>query len=115
MQGEHTLFVPDLFYGEIANILWKRVRFNELEEGVARNILLSLHTFVLGVDSCADLSKGALEIAIPAECAVYDAIYITQAIKRDAVLVTADAKLYNMVKDTSLGKYVVLLGEGSLG
>ncbi len=109
LAGTYSLLVPDLFYVEITNILWKRVRQNEIPESIARNILLALDTFVLTASSCASLSKTALEITVQTGCSVYDSMYVALAIRKKSKLVTADKKLFNTLSRGPLAKYVTLL------
>jgi len=105
----HTLFVPDLFYAEVANILWKRVHFGDMHPSIAANALAALDSFVLETSACASLMSLALEIAIHAGCTVYYALYVALAVESDAVLITADVRLCNLLSQDSLKKYILLL------
>lgn len=91
---QHTLHAPDLIFSEFANVLWKRVRKNEVsksEAGVTLEGLLALH---LRVQPSQLLIPLALEIACGANRTVYDSLYLATAITLQYPLVTADAKFY---------------------
>ncbi len=44
LAGREELFVPDLIFSEVGNILWKRVRFQQMSEAEAQTVLQSLGT-----------------------------------------------------------------------
>ena len=91
---EHTLHAPDLFFSEFANVLWKRVRKNEISKSEAAATLEGLLAFHLQVQPSQLLNPLALEIACGANRTVYDSLYLAAAITLHYPLVTADAKFY---------------------
>lgn len=87
------LYVPDLFYVECANILWKYVRRFGYPPENARQDVADLRTLALVTVSTADLLEPALELALAYEITVYDASYAALARQLGLPLVTADAPL----------------------
>jgi predicted nucleic acid-binding protein len=87
------LHVPDLFYIECANILWKYSRRfgRSLEDSLSD--LADLSRLNLHVTSNADLMEDALSLAAQTGLAAYDACYAALARRLDLPLVTADQPL----------------------
>ena len=104
-----TLGVPDLFFVECANVLWKYVRRLGYSAQKARSDLEQLLNLPLAVTPTADLALEALDLALAHDITVYDASYLALAIGESATLVTADEKLAR--KLTGLGPTVRWLGE----
>ena len=91
------LHVPDLFFIECTNILWKYThRFNRpVQDSLAD--LADLGTLALRVTSTADLMEDALSLAVQTGLTAYDACYAALARRLDLPLVTADEPLCQAV------------------
>lgn len=87
------LFVPDLFYIECTNVLWKLTRFRGYSAERAREDLSDLATLMLHSVSTVKLMTEALDIASEADTTAYDACYAALARKLGVQLITADRKL----------------------
>ena len=87
------LFVPDLFYVECANVLWKWVQRNGCPEKDARGHLRDLGKLDLRVVPARALVPRALDLALRLKITAYDACYVAAAASLDAPLVTADERL----------------------
>jgi predicted nucleic acid-binding protein len=88
-----TLCAPELLIAECANILWKKVRLNELlavEALLAARLLQAASVELVPTRS---LLEAATRIAIALDHPAYDALYIALAIERDCPFVTADERL----------------------
>ena len=87
------LFVPDLFYVECANVVWKWVQRNGYPERDARGHLRDLGRLDLRVVPARTLAESALDLALRLKITAYDACYVAAAASLDAPLVTADERL----------------------
>lgn len=82
-----SFHVPDLFFLECANILWRlAVRQNILTPAQAVASLAALK--LLRLTPVTDLSQEALDIAVAHDITVYDATYVAARLK--VPLITAD-------------------------
>jgi predicted nucleic acid-binding protein len=100
--------VPDLFFAECANILWKRAKQGTLQPYVVQASLTAIDRLPLVVLGLKSLVLDAATIAIRHDITVYDACYVAAAVHCGAPLVTADAKL--VAKLTLSGYSVSQLG-----
>ena len=94
-QGQVELVVPDLFWSELGNILWKAVRRKLISADAAEISLLRMTTHDLTTIPSQTILSQALSIAISFDRAIYDSIYVALAINQKASLITADEKLAN--------------------
>jgi predicted nucleic acid-binding protein len=92
---EIRLLVPDLFWAEIANILWKAVRIGRCTKVHAEATLLSLQDSPLPSAPSLPLLDLAFSIATAFDRSVYDSLYVALAVHSKAQLVTADERLAN--------------------
>src|SRR5690242_11121105 len=95
------IFVPDLFYIECANVLWKYVRARMYTAGEVQTDLATLKSFPLRVVSTADLMADAVTIALNFGISAYDASYVALSQQVGAILLTLDAKLVRAVTNSS--------------
>ena len=96
------LYVPDLFYIECANILWKYTwRFDYPLES-ARQDAADLARLPLQVVSTADLIESALALATTQGITAYDAAYVALAQRLSLPLVTADEALVRRLASSGL-------------
>lgn len=107
LDNEPELLAPDLFLPEFANVLWKKVRRNELSEGDARDVLNALPMVPIQFHSASTLVNPAFEIARALDRTVYDSIYIALAESEACELVTADQRLFNALQQSPLRRRVV--------
>ncbi|WP_414586181.1 type II toxin-antitoxin system VapC family toxin [Scytonema sp. PCC 10023] len=98
---QNQFFVPDLFYIECANILWKYVRAGLYAAGDVPADLVSLKTFPLRVVSTVDLVEDAVSIALAYNISAYDASYVALSQQVGATLLTLDQRLIRALGATS--------------
>jgi len=106
------LSVPDLFYIECANILWKHTRRSGYPTEKARKALTGLGGLALKRFPTADLAAQALDVAVQEAITAYDACYVALALQLSVPLVTADEKLAHALSRTKyqvhwLGNYSI--------
>jgi predicted nucleic acid-binding protein len=103
---DRALAAPDLLIAECANILWKKVRRNELSEQEA--------LFAAGLLARADIElmamrpylEAAVRIAVALDHPAYDCIYIALAEAEELRFVTADMSLLGKVGQQASARYV---------
>jgi len=92
--------VPELFYFECANILWKHVQRSGYPLADAQLSLSTLSTLALQRYSSPSLAADALGIAGHHGITAYDACYVATAHHAGVPLITADAKLVRRMTGT---------------
>ncbi len=93
--GEMQVIVPDFFWVELGNVLWKAVRAGRCTPMVAASGMHEVKQQGLVTASSHALIDAALDIAIRFDRTVYDSIYVALAQRRGAHLITADERLAN--------------------
>lgn len=94
---EVQLMVPDLFWAEFGNILWKAVRNGRCTREAAHINIAALKDLRLTTVPSEGLVEDAFNIATHFNRTVYDSVYVALAVASRAQLVTADEKLANAV------------------
>jgi len=95
--GTLSFVVPDLFWAELANVLWKSVRTGRLTQRQAEAGLALVKERGIPTVSSLQLVERALMIASSFGRTAYDSLYIALAMESAALFVTADKKLANAV------------------
>lgn len=93
--GELRFVVPDSFWAEIGNVLWKVVQQGRLPAANAYRAVAELRNQKLPTVPASLLLEEALAIAIAFRRSVYDSLYVALALQSKAHLVTADERLAN--------------------
>jgi len=89
--------VPDLFWAESGNILWKAVRRGRCSPRDAESHMTALKDLHFPSVPSEKLIELAFKIATDFDRTVYDGIYIALAVESRSELVTGDEKLANAV------------------
>jgi len=100
-------YVPDLFYSECANILWKYTRHFGYPVENARQDVTDLLALRLQTISSADLVAPALDLALQYDITAYDACYAALAQQLNLPLVTADGPLRDKLKGSGIPIHTV--------
>ena len=93
--GDIYFLVPDLFWPELGNILWKAVRSARLSEHAALTAVQSLESLSISTVPCRPLLAEAVGIALRFRRTVHDALYVALAVTSARPLLTADERLAN--------------------
>lgn len=91
--GAMDFIVPDLFFSECGNILWKAARRKRLsmdETSTAIQVIEQLRPLTV---PAAALLEDTLQIARNYDRTFYDSLYLAVAAKQETYLITADEKL----------------------
>jgi predicted nucleic acid-binding protein len=105
----HRLLAPDLLIAECANILWKKVRRNELSEEEALVSAGILARSDIEFQPMAVLMEQATRLSIILNHAAYDCLYLALAMACDCDFVMADEVLKRKVQFAGLPVTVVML------
>jgi predicted nucleic acid-binding protein len=93
--GEITVVVPDLFWAEVASVLWKAARRGTCDPDEAWVALATLQEQELPTVPSLILANPGLRIGLNYGRSVYDCVYVALAVRSNAELITADEKLAN--------------------
>ncbi len=97
----------DLAVKEVANAIWKKAVVLKVEppEIAARRyriLRMLIDNGIIELESELDYIDDAFDLAIETGLTVYDALYIAQAAKKKAVLVTSDKKQAKTAQELGL-------------
>jgi predicted nucleic acid-binding protein len=92
---EVQFLVPDLFWVELANALWKAVRRNEISSNNAASAISFVRDLDIATVPSIDIVPQALDLAISHGRTVYDSLYVALAMQSKSDLITADERLAN--------------------
>ena len=106
LDPEIALYAPDLIGPEFGNILWKKVRRDEIERTEADEIMNAFAKLPFEIRSSSLLLSAAFELAVTLNRTVYDSLYLALAVAEECVLVTADAKFHATIVMTPLAAHV---------
>jgi len=93
------LCVPDLFFIECANVLWKHARKSGYPEREALTDIRNLRRFNLAAVSTRDLMEPSLKMGMAWGVTAYDACYVVLAAKMKIPFITADETLVRKLKE----------------
>ena len=94
------LLIPDLFYVECTNILWKYIRAGLYDSTEAQANLADLQLLRFTPTPTADLIREALFLSVAHGISAYDACYVALSQRNDVPLLTQDQRLVNTLKST---------------
>ena len=94
-EGRIRLSVPDLFWTELGNIVWKAVRGGRMSPEAATKAIRTLSELNIPTFSTQPLLAHAFSIAATFGRTVYDSMYVALAVVSQQSLVTADERLAN--------------------
>lgn len=95
--GDIQIIVPDLFWPELGNILWKASRQGRCTIDAAHVALRAMEERNFPTVPSLTLLALALELANAFGRTVYDSLYIALAVNSKAELITADERLAGAV------------------
>ncbi len=102
--------IPDWALIEAAGALWNKVKYLRLAERHAEECLDNLARFVDEIIPTRELVSECLGMALRIRHPVYDALYLTLAVKLDGTVITADKALVRAAEQAGLGDRLELLG-----
>jgi len=98
-RGEIAFVIPDFFWAEIGNVLWKAVRTNRISTTRMWATLGDVTNLSVLTCASSDLIEDAMKIALRFNRSVYDSLYdslyVALAVQSSTEMVTADERLAN--------------------
>ena len=94
-RGQSKFLVPDLFWPELANALWKAVWKEKIDVPWARKAYAKVAGLNIPTTPSTPLVPEALQLAVTFNRTVYDSLYVALALHSQAELITADERLAN--------------------
>jgi predicted nucleic acid-binding protein len=96
--GSWLFHAPDLIYGEVGNVMWKKQAFQGFDPADAERIISDFRTKIrISVSASADLLESGFRLAVAHRRAVYDSLYLALSLQLGCPFVTADEKLVNAI------------------
>ena len=111
LEQRNEILAPGLLAIEIATLVWKRARRGEITEATADRIVTELRKVPLEIKPTAELVPAALPLAQTQGITLYDAFYVAMAIQSGCPLITADRKLYDVLRGGPLADHALWLGD----
>ena len=93
--GEVDFVVPDVFWTEVGNVLWKGARRQRWSWDEAERVVADFRARDFATVPSQVLLTEALGIALTYDRSVYDCLYTALAVKAKTYLITADERLAN--------------------
>jgi predicted nucleic acid-binding protein len=95
IDGEIEFMVPDIFWAELGNVLWKGARQRRWLRTEAEVVMNEMKARDFTTVSSQALLPEAMTIAFAHDRAVYDCLYVALAVQAKSELITADERLAN--------------------
>ena len=112
LDATHDYLAPDLIFPEVGNALWKKVRKGELSPEQAQSLVNDLSG--IGVEAVAmrALVSDAHALAGRTGITVYDATYLTLAVRLETQVITGDDRFARkLAEHPLLGQHVRSVAE----
>jgi predicted nucleic acid-binding protein len=100
--ASHDYVAPDLLFSETGNTVWKKVRRKELEETEGRQLVIDLAEVAVETVATPNLLQDALALALTAGVTVYDAMYLTLAVRLETEVITGDDRFADKIAEHPL-------------
>ena len=98
LQHSDRLQASELVAAELANVVWKKRRREEITQSQARTVVSAISNYLSVLYPIVLDHERALELAVFLEHPVYDCLYLACAERVGGVLVTADRAFLHKVK-----------------
>jgi predicted nucleic acid-binding protein len=93
LASPHEYIAPDLLFPEAGNAIWKKVRRGELTADEGQRLSVDLSSVAVESISMRDLLPDSHALALSTGLTVYDAMYVTLAVRLNTQVITADDRL----------------------
>ncbi len=90
LDAAHDYVAPDLVFPEVGNAIWKKVRRGELSPDEGEHLVADLAAVGVEAVSMRGLMSDAHALAVATGITVYDATYLTLAVRLETQVITGD-------------------------
>jgi predicted nucleic acid-binding protein len=108
-EADIALVIPDLFFAEFANVLWKKCRKGEVGGQQAAQAISCVYRIFNQVVKSADLIDRAFQWSEKLDHSVYDCLYLACAEAHDSKYVSADEHFVRKLQSNRLDHLVMPL------
>jgi predicted nucleic acid-binding protein len=102
LDAPHDYFAPDLLFAETGNTIWKKVRRGELTPDEGQRLVADLSIVAVETVAMRGLLQDAHALALSTGITVYDATYLTLAVRLETQVITADDRFARRLADHPL-------------
>lgn len=92
LDAPHDYIAPDLLFPETGNTVWKKVRRGELSLDDGQRLVTDLSSIAVEAVATRGLLPDAHALALSTGITVYDATYLTLAVRLDTQVITGDVR-----------------------
>lgn len=111
LAGSCELLAPDTLHQEMAGLVLRRVRLGEIDDEAARAVLAELRQVPFEWTPVSSLVPVALDLALRADLALSDSVYLALALKSGCPHVTADRPLFDAARAAGHTRNILWLGD----
>ena len=90
LDASHDYIAPDLVVPEAGNAIWKKLRRGELSQDEGQRLVADISAIGVEAVSMRALLPDAHALAVATGIPVYDAMYLTLAVRLETQVVTGD-------------------------
>jgi predicted nucleic acid-binding protein len=102
LDASHDYVAPDLLFPEVGNVVWKKVRRKELDETDGRQLVIDLAQVAVETVATRSLLQDAFAVALTTGVTVYDAMYLTLAVRLETEVITGDDRFADKIAEHPL-------------
>lgn len=104
-----SFIAPDIFIPEICNVVWKKVKNQEITAKQGEAIVTNVPMVLDRIVPSSEVAGRAFALAVQFNHPVYDCLYLALAERESSTLITDDAKLVTLAKKAKLARLVQAL------
>lgn len=90
LDASHDYIAPDLVFPEAGSAIWKKIRRGELSEDEGQRLVADISAVGVEAVSMRALLSDAHALAVATGVTVYDATYLTLAVRLETQVITGD-------------------------
>jgi predicted nucleic acid-binding protein len=102
LEASHDYIAPDLLFPETGNAVWRKVRRGELSPDEGQRLVTDLSDVAVEAIPMRRLLPDAYALAVSTGITVYDATYLTLAVRLETQVITGDDRFARRLADHPL-------------